>query len=272
MVSLYFLLRWSDNKFTSFTLYLAHSSRIHETVLDRYNIVKVRRSYNWTVTTICSRKEIKMLPALRGRVYARLSLKGNRHRRKWKKKWKNGGSRFSSSSSLCAWSGTETVHHEGGLLNASSVGFKTFSDDSRIRVQGLPHRLFYNHCGPAGFVPIVSLVAHSSPFTAPTSRRRISIWKNMPANTCCRENLSQSLRPISGSKFEIENGRGGSSFPSAGIPVAGYNHPGDFPFSSQSDLDRCRWERFACNELGMNNGVLSCRRVIRRLGNFVLWQ
>lgn len=61
-----------------------HSSRIHRAAPGRSNIVRARRPYNWTVAAICSRKEIKTPSALRERVYARPSLKGNRHR------WKTG--------------------------------------------------------------------------------------------------------------------------------------------------------------------------------------
>jgi hypothetical protein len=59
----------------------------------------------------------------------------------------------------------------------------------------------------------------------------------MAANMRRRENPSNPFCPISGLKFEIENGRGGRPF-HLQVPAAGYNHPSDFPFSSQSDLDR----------------------------------
>lgn len=142
-----------------FALYIfIYSSSSHRIAPVCYNIVKICLLHNILILgAICSRKDIKMPSTLRGHVYARPSLKGNR---------RQGKRRITFFFVVLvvvvgnARSATKAVHHWGTLLNDSFVGFKTFSSGRVSASPELPpHRLFYSRCDLVGFVFAVIRVA-----------------------------------------------------------------------------------------------------------------
>lgn len=188
----------------------------------------------------------------------------------------NGGSRSSPSFFVLivvvgnARSATKAVHHQDAPLNDSFVGFKTFSSGRVVSASPElpPHRLFYSRCDLVGFVfAVIRNVALFSLSLHSLFGIGIPPGKIYPQILALRKTHHEnSLGRYPGLKFEIEN-RGGRRGEERGkqrksrtssLPFADSRSDlSDFPFSSQSTLDRRRWERYAINEKnGKRHGFL----------------